>query len=466
MIYPVILSGGSGSRLWPLSRQKSPKQFIDLVGQHNLLQDTCRRLSSIEGVQKPIVVSNEDHRFQVAESLRAIDLQDSAIILEPVSRNTAPAIALGALEISQVDEDAIILVLAADHHFRDIQPLSQSIEKGLPFAQKNWLVTFGVKPTAPQTGYGYIQQGNMVADGVFEVNAFVEKPTADKAKQYMDSGTFHWNSGIFMMKASTYLENLKIFDKTSYDACLAAYEKRCRDLDFIRVNQKAFSQAISESVDYAIMEKSKEVVVVPFHHSGWSDIGSWGALFELEDKDADDNIIQGDVVSYDVENCYLRSHDRLLAAVGIQDLIVVETADAIMVSHKDKTQEVKQIVKQLEQSNRKELIEHKRVYTLWGYREMLVEGDRFMVQKLYFACDKASSIQMHYHKSKHITVLSGTAEVMVKGEVILLPENKSMMIDIGTKHQIRNNGKIPLRLMEVQAGSYLHEDDIIRFESE
>ena len=464
MIHPVILSGGSGSRLWPLSRKKSPKQFIDLVGDNNLLQDTCQRLGSIKDTESTIIVCNEDHRFQVAESLRKLNISNGEIILEPLAKNTAPAIALAALHIFEKDKDGLMLVLAADHHIKHTEPLAKGIQAGQEFAESGSIVTFGICPTQPHTGYGYIHQGPEIKEGVFSVLEFVEKPSEVIAKKYLSSGNYHWNSGMFMMSARTYLKNLEDFDRNTYQACKAAYSKKRKDLDFIRVDEDSFAKATAESVDYAVLEKSKDVVVVPLNHSGWSDVGSWGALFELEERDAQDNIVHGDVFSYDVQNCYLRSHDRLLAAVGIQDLIVVETADAVLVSHKDKTQEVKKIVEQLAEKNRKELIEHKRIYAPWGYRELLVDGDRFIVQKLYFACDKESSIQMHYHRTKHLTVLSGTAEIMLDDKLVFLPENKSIMIDAGVKHQIRNKGKLPLRLMEVQSGSYLKEDDIVRFE--
>ena len=470
-LYPVILSGGSGTRLWPLSRQQSPKQFINLVDDQNLLQDTIARLSPISDIESVAVVCNEDHRFQVAESLRGFQGQEKKfnlsthIILEPIARNTAPAIALAAFDLIEKNKDAIMLVLSADHHIKHNAPFLDAVQLGVAYAQQSKIVTFGICPDKPHTGYGYIKQGRP-AGKAFEVDAFVEKPNLKTAEAYLCSGDYLWNSGMFMMKAAVYLESLKAFDAETYQACFEAYAERHTDLDFIRVNKEAFSNARSESVDYAILEKSNDLVVLPLKDSGWSDVGSWGELFDLKEKNTEGNIIDGDVVTENVKNCYLHSHDRLLAAVGIQDLIVVETADAILVSHKDKTQEVKKIVTQLSKNSRDELRQHKKIYAPWGYREMLVKSDRFVVQKILMEVGQKSALQMHYHKVKHFTILSGTAEVILDGESKIFAENSSIMIGVGMKHQLINCGKVPLRLIEVQSGSYLGDDDIVRFEEE
>jgi mannose-1-phosphate guanylyltransferase len=470
-LYPVILSGGSGTRLWPLSRQQSPKQFINLVDDHNLLQDTVARLLPIGNIESVTVVCNEDHRFQVAESLRGLQDKEgnvkrtAHIILEPIARNTAPAIALAAFDLIDKGKDAIMLVLSADHHIKHSVPFLDAVQLGMGYAEQSKIVTFGICPDKPHTGYGYIKKGKITGTA-FVVDSFVEKPSLKVAEAYLHSRDYLWNSGMFMMKASVYLKSLKAFDAETYQACFKAYEGRHTDLDFIRVDKEAFSDAKSESVDYAILEKSKDLVVLPLKDSGWSDVGSWGELFELKEKNMDGNIIDGDVLTENVKNCYLHSHDRLLAAVGIQDLIVVETADAILVSHKDKTQEVKKIVIQLSKKNRDELRQHKKIYAPWGYREMLVKSERFIVQKILMEVGQKSALQMHYHKIKHFTILLGTAEVTLDGESKIFAENSSIMIGIGVRHQLINCGKVPLRLIEVQSGSYLGDDDIVRFEED
>ncbi len=465
-LYPVILSGGSGTRLWPLSRKQSPKQFIPLVNDRDLLQDTVLRLAPLNNINTITVVCNEDHRFQVAESLREQTVTPELnIILEPVARNTAPAIALAALDLVDKDKDAVMLVLSADHHIKYPEPFLKAIKEGVPFARRSKIVTFGVCPNKPHTGYGYIKQGQAIESG-FMVEKFIEKPDLKTAESYLKSGEYLWNSGMFMMRADFYLESLKQFDEITYQACVCSYQDKYQDLDFIRVGKEAFSKAQAESVDYAIMEKSKDLIVLPLENTEWSDVGSWGEIFELKDKDSDGNIIDGDVVTAGVKNCYLHSHDRLLAAVGIENLVVVETADAILVSHKDETQGVKKLVLQLAQNNRQELLQHKKVLTLWGSREVLVKSERFIVQKLYMKVDCKSVLQMHYHKSKQFTVLSGTAKIVLDGEEAILAENKSITIEPGVKHQLINCGKVPLELIEVQSGSYLGEDDMVRFKED
>ena len=463
MIIPVILSGGSGSRLWPLSREASPKQFIGLIDEHSLLENTIKRLDNIDDISSPLVVCNESHRFQVAETLRNLN-KNGDILLEPTAKNTAPAIALAAFHLAQKDPDAIMLVLAADHHIENIEVFHKAISKAkYKVLCDESLVTFGIAPTCPHEGYGYIKQGAETSiKGIYEVSKFVEKPNLVVAQKYLDSGDYHWNSGMFMFTANSYLQALERLQPQIYDACKKTYEKLEQDLDFVHFDKGSFDKVDSESIDYAVMEKADNVAMVPMHESGWSDVGSWDSLYDVSTKDPYSNVIIGDVITSGVKNSYLRSHDRLLAAVGINNLIVVETADSILVADKDKTQEVKKIVESLKKEKRKELLQHKRIYKPWGASTVLEDKPGYKIKTIQIEPGKKLSLQKHYHRSEHWIVISGTATVVIDERESIVRPNESVYIKIGESHKLENNGKIPVVLIEVQVGEYISEDDIVR----
>ena len=467
MILPVIMAGGSGSRLWPLSRQLFPKQFLTLTGDNSMLQATALRLSGIEH-KAPVVICGEEHRFSVAEQFRANAIDNSGIILEPVGRNTAPAIALAAFNAVKNGEDPLLLVLAADHVIKDEAAFCSSVEKAAAHAASGKLVTFGIVPTAPETGYGYIKRGDTVAtvDGLetgFVVSDFVEKPDLATAERYIASGDFYWNSGMFLFKASTYLSELKSHSADIYEACEKAMTDIHPDQDFIRVDKAAFEACPDDSVDYAVMEKTSQAVVVPMD-CGWSDVGSWSALWEIEEKDANGNVFKGDVISTNSTNTYVNAEERLVAIVGLDDIVVVETKDAILVSKKSQVQEVKQIVNQLKAEERPEFKIHREVYRPWGKYDSVDNGERFQVKRITVKPGAKLSVQMHHHRAEHWIVVSGTALVQNGDKEILLTENQSTYIPIGVVHALENPGKLDLELIEVQSGSYLGEDDIVRFE--
>ncbi|WP_242875070.1 mannose-1-phosphate guanylyltransferase/mannose-6-phosphate isomerase [Stenotrophomonas maltophilia] len=458
-IVPVILSGGSGTRLWPLSREAYPKQFLPLVGDDTMLQATWKRVASIAGAA-PIVVANQEHRFMAAEQLRECKVLPQALILEPVGRNTAPAIAIAAMQALAGGDDALMLVLPSDHVVRNEAAFHAAVKQAAIAAEAGKLVTFGIVPTAPETGYGYIKAA--AGEGVRVVDRFVEKPDLATAEQYVTSGEYFWNSGMFLFKASRYLKELETLQPAILAACRQALEKAVRNNDFIRLDAEAFAASPNDSIDYAVMEKTADAAVVPLD-AEWNDVGSWSALWEVSDKDADGNACHGDVIALDCKDSYAYGN-RLIAMVGLQDVVVVETDDAVFVGHKDRVQDVKEIVGQIKHDGRSEAAAHRKVYRPWGAYDSIDNGARFQVKRITVKPGATLSLQMHHHRAEHWIVVSGTAEVTRGDEVILLSENQSTYIPLGVTHRLKNPGKLPLELIEVQSGSYLGEDDIVRFQ--
>ena len=462
-VIPVIMSGGSGSRLWPLSRQLNPKQFLPLADNSlSMLQSTLQRLDGL-GAALPQLICNEQHRFLAAEQLRMMGLEKANILLEPVGRNTAPAIALAALAALGESEDPILLVLAADHLIKDIAAFQASIQVALPLAQSGKLVTFGIVPTHAETGYGYIEKGGSSGIGGFDVNRFVEKPDLVTAQEYLANGSYFWNSGMFMFRASRYLEELETYRPDILAACRAALAGGSQDMHFTRVDEAAFAACPDDSVDYAVMEKTADAVMVPLD-AGWSDIGSWTALWDVSDKDPQGNVFKGDVLNQQSRNTYVHADSRLVATVGLDDLVIVETKDAVLVAHKDHVQDVKKIVEQLKNGSRTEHINHREVYRPWGVYDSVDNGHRYQVKRITVKPGAKLSVQMHHHRAEHWIVVSGTARVTNGEKTYLVCENESTYIPIGQIHALENPGVIPLELIEVQSGSYLGEDDIVRFE--
>jgi len=462
MLIPVILSGGVGSRLWPLSREGRPKQFLPLADELSMLQATSRRLANLE-VVAPVIVCNEEHRFLVAEQMREIGVTPEAIILEPAGRNTAPAIALAALHIAKTHPGAQMLVLPADHFIKHPQAFTEAVIAALPVADEGRLVTFGVVPDQPETGYGYIRCGDALLPGVAELAEFVEKPNAETAAAYLADGHYVWNSGMFLLRADAYLDALGQYAPAIDQACRQAMDVEHADLDFIRPDQQAFLACPSDSIDYAVMEHTNVGAVVSLD-CGWSDIGAWSALWEVGDADVHGNVAEGDTLLQDTRNSYVRSETRLVTTTGVDNLVIVETADAVMVASRDKVQDVKGIVTALKASGRSEATLHQRVFRPWGSYESLVVSDRFQVKRIVVTPGAQLSLQMHHHRAEHWIVVHGTAEVTRGEEVFTLCEDQSTYIPLGMKHRLANPGRIPLELIEVQTGSYLGEDDIVRFE--
>jgi mannose-1-phosphate guanylyltransferase/mannose-6-phosphate isomerase len=471
MLVPVILSGGAGTRLWPLSRELYPKQLLALVGKHTMLQETARRLQGLNA-GGPIVVCNQEHRFLVAEQLRQVKVAPQAIVLEPFGRNTAPAIALAALtaqtravaaggDAGKAD-DPTLLVLPADHVIRDVKAFHKAVNEALPAARDGRLVTFGVVPTGPETGYGYIRRG-AAEGGVYRITQFVEKPNLQRAKEFLASKEYYWNGGMFMFRASRVIEELARFAPEILSACRAALEGAKADLDFTRVEPKAFEACPSNSVDYAVMEKTQRAVVVPLD-AGWNDVGSWSALHEASGADAAGNVTHGDVLLEDSTDCYVHSESRLVATVGLKDHVVVETKDAVLVAPKSRVQDVKKLVTRLKEEGRYEHSLHREVHRPWGSYDSIDNGDRYQVKCLKVKPGASMSLQMHHHRAEHWIVVTGTARITRGEETFLLEENQSTYIPIGVRHRIENPGKIPLQIIEVQSGAYLGEDDIVRFE--
>jgi mannose-1-phosphate guanylyltransferase / mannose-6-phosphate isomerase len=464
MLVPVILSGGAGTRLWPLSRELYPKQLLPLMGEKTMLQDTALRLSGLDA-SGPIVVCNDAHRFLVAEQLRLIGLKPRAILLEPFGRNTAPAIALAALaalKTAKKDEDPVLLVLPADHVIRDVAAFQAAATAAVIAAEKGQLVTFGVVPHSPETGYGYIRRGESLG-AVQKIAQFVEKPNLTRAQAFVAAGDHYWNSGMFVFRARRYLEELEKFVPEIAKVCRDSFDVAQADLDFTRVDAKRFESCPSDSIDYAVMEKTADAVVVPLD-AGWSDVGSWASLHAASNADSAGNVARGDVVTEDSFNNYLHSESRLVAAVGLKDHVVIETKDAVLVAPKDRVQDVKALVGRLKELGRYEHSLHREVFRPWGSYDSLENGARFQVKRLSVKPGAQLSLQLHHHRAEHWVVVSGTAKITRGDETFLLEENQSTYIPLGVRHRIENPGKIPLQVIEVQSGSYLGEDDIVRFE--
>lgn len=462
MILPVIMAGGTGSRLWPLSRQLNPKQFLKLCGDSTLLQQTLSRLDGLH-TAAPSIICNEDHRFMVAEQLRQLTVKNASILLEPVGRNTAPAIALAALNATRNGQDPVMLVLAADHFIANQSAFQQAVKEAEVLALQDKLVTFGIVPTQPETGYGYIQRGSALPEQGHQVARFVEKPDFATAQGYLDSGDYYWNSGMFMFKASVYLQALQEFRPDILDACKHAFEAGSQDLDFVRVDAAAFADCPDDSIDYAVMEKTRDAAVIPLD-AGWSDIGSWSALWEIGTKDEQGNVCKGDVLNIGSSNSLVYAEGKLVATVGVDNLVVVETKDAVLVAHKDRVQDVKKVVEAIKNDGRHEHMNHREVYRPWGVYDSIENGERYQVKRITVKPGAKLSVQMHHHRAEHWVVVSGTARVTNGDKTFLVTENESTFIPIGEVHALENPGKIPLELIEVQSGSYLGEDDIVRFE--
>ena len=467
-LVPVILCGGTGTRLWPLSRSTYPKQYWPLAGTggETLLQQTQQRLEGLQGLASPLLICNEDHRFVVAEQMRQIGVSPAAILLEPLGRNTAPAVAVAALQATAGGQDPLLLVLAADHVIRDAAQFRATVEVGVPAAQAGQLVTFGIVPLGPETGYGYIEasqplQAELTAP--VPICRFVEKPDLATAEQFLTTGRFTWNSGMFLFKASAILAELERLAPEVVSACRSAMEHESPDLDFLRLDREAFTSCPSVALDVAVMEKTDRGAVLPLD-AGWSDVGSWSALWETSDQDVDGNVLRGRVISQASRNCYLRSEHRLVVGLGVEDLVVVETDDVVLVAHRDRAQEIKAVVQRLEAAGARESQAHRRIYRPWGSYDGVTEGDRWQVKKIVVNPGASLSLQMHHHRAEHWVVVGGTAVVEKNGVEELVGENQSTYIPLGCRHRLTNPGKIPVELIEVQSGPYLGEDDIVRFE--
>lgn len=462
--YPVILTGGAGSRLWPVSREFYPKPLLPIVGEQTLLQDTASRLDGLAGLYSPLFVCNEEHRFLVAEQIRMLGKEPEAIMLEPEGRNTAPALTIAALYLADKDPDAVMVAMPADHVIPDPAAFTTTVETAGQLAEAGYLVTFGIVADKPETGYGYIHRGEEIgATGGYQVDTFVEKPDTETAQSYLDVGGYYWNAGIFVLRADRWLEEIGKYQPDILAACKKAMADSERDSDFVRVNKDAFLASPSDSIDYAVMEKTDKAAVVPMKTS-WSDVGSWSSIWEVSERDGQGNVAKGDVLTHDTTNSLFMAEDRCIAAVGLDNVVVVETSDAVLVADKNRCQDVKAIVGKLKDGDREEYRFHSRVYRPWGDYEGIDTGGRYQVKRLTVKPGAKLSLQMHHHRAEHWVVVSGTARVTRGDDVFMLSENESTYIPLGTTHRLENPGNIPLEIIEVQSGSYLGEDDIVRFE--
>ena len=471
-LIPVVLSGGSGTRLWPLSREKYPKQLLPLIGEDSLLQATIRRMDGLTGVQlePPLIVCNEEYRFVIAEQLRVMG-KKGTVLLEPAGRNTAPALTLAALSAMHDESDPILLVMPADHVILDVQRFQQAVSQAILLAVDGVVVTFGIRPDAPETGYGYIESGNSLGQGdARRIRRFVEKPDLITAQAYLDTGTYYWNSGLFIMRASVWLSAIAICRPDILRVCRAAWEQGSEDGDFLRVNKEAFMQCPSDSIDYAVMERIAEddgllpaSAFIPLS-AGWSDVGAWDSLWHVLPKDPQGNVTGGDVLMKACRNVLALSEHRLVACVGIEDMVVIETPDAILVAHMNKTQQVREIVESLKREGRSEGLLHRKIFRPWGWYDAVDAGERFQVKRIVVKPGASLSLQMHHHRAEHWIVVRGTAQVTRGEDRYLVSENESTFIPLGTRHRLENPGCVPLEMIEVQSGSYLGEDDIVRFE--
>ncbi|MCV6588622.1 MAG: mannose-1-phosphate guanylyltransferase/mannose-6-phosphate isomerase [Marinobacterium sp.] len=474
MLIPVIMTGGSGTRLWPLSRKQFPKQFLDLTSEYSMLQETLRRLEGLE-CAAPLLLANEGHRFLVAEQVRQAGFIGSRIILEPFGRNTAPALAVAALLEAQRNPEHQLLVLASDHVIEDVPAFQAAVTQASQLAVLGRLVTFGIVPDAPETGYGYIRRGALISGEAlsacneaslelgYQVAEFVEKPDLETARRYVESGEFYWNSGMFLFQAGAFLQELERHAPELLACCREVVSTLESDADFDRIASEAFARCEDISVDYAVMEHTSLAAVVPLQ-AGWNDVGSWSALWQLSQKDDDGNALKGDVIAEQSRNCLVTAEHRLVATVGVDDLVVVETKDAVMVVHRDRVQDVKTVVKRLKDAQRTEADSNRQVYRPWGHYDAIDGGERYQVKRIFVEPGARLSLQMHHHRAEHWVVVSGTAKVVCNDKEILLTENQSTYIPVGAVHSLENPGKIPLELIEVQSGAYLGEDDIVRFD--
>jgi mannose-1-phosphate guanylyltransferase/mannose-1-phosphate guanylyltransferase/mannose-6-phosphate isomerase len=465
MIVPVILAGGAGTRLWPLSRELHPKQLLQLTGHHSMIQITLERLAGLDDLAPPVVVCNQSHRFMIAEQLRQIGIHPQTIILEPVGRNTAPAIAVAALFIARQSAEHDLLVLPADHHIGQPEAFHRAVVAGRELTARRYLTTFGIVPTAPETGYGYIQKGAPLSDGACTIQAFVEKPDRPTAEKYLTSGNFLWNSGMFLFRTDVILDEMRQRVPEMVEACESALSRAVTDLDFLRLDPNDFAACPSDSIDYAVMEKTDSGAMVALD-AGWNDLGSWEALWDVGEKDPANNVTTGDTLLHDVRNSYVLADSRLVAAVGVDRHIIVETADAVFISPRDRVQDVKHFVMQLKAAQRPECIRHQRVYRPWGAVASIIASERFEVKHIMVRPGARISSQQHFHRAEHWIVVKGTAQVNRGDEEFILKEDQSTYIQVGQRHRLKNPGKLPLEIIEVRTGSYLGEDDIHRYEDD